>query len=319
MTYESEPGLLVQAYLLRPVEPGRDRPAAVVLHSTVNWTIRGPAGLEGPPELHIALHLARRGYVTFCPRNFIWEHGGVGNDDPAVQWLRKRHPGATGMAKMLFDASRAVDLLAAQPDVNPRRVGAIGHSLGAKETLYLAAFDERVRAAVSSEGGIGMTFSNWDAPWYLGAAIRPRLFAGPCPGARAVRSPPFSVDWRRIGRRRPELAFCCRGDPSVEAHRRPASHRSVQSSSRTCLPRRRRNPPLRVAGLVPAGVKQCRPPQNLDDQGAKSQKAAIKIKNPPRTRERHGHGQFRVFAVSCCRDRFDLIPTQFASRTSSRR
>ncbi len=73
---------------------------------------------------------------------------------------------------MLWDASRAVGLLAAQPDVNPRRLGAIGHSLGAKETLYLAAFDERVRAAVSSEGGIGMTFSNWDAPWYLGAEIR---------------------------------------------------------------------------------------------------------------------------------------------------
>ena len=34
--------------------------------------------------------------------------------------------------------------------------------------LYLAAFDPRVKAAVSSEGGIGTTFSNWDAPWYLG-------------------------------------------------------------------------------------------------------------------------------------------------------
>jgi hypothetical protein len=25
-----------------------------------------------------------------------------------------------------------------------------------------------VRAAVASEGGIGLRFSNWDAPWYLG-------------------------------------------------------------------------------------------------------------------------------------------------------
>ena len=31
-----------------------------------------------------------------------------------------------------------------------------------------AALDERVKAAVSSEGGIGTTFSNWDASWYLG-------------------------------------------------------------------------------------------------------------------------------------------------------
>src|SRR5260370_42652872 len=76
------------------------------------------------------------------------------------------------MAKMLFDATRAVDLLASLPGLDPKRLGAIGHSLGAKEALYLAAFDRRIRAAVSSEGGIGLTYSNWDAPWYLGEAIR---------------------------------------------------------------------------------------------------------------------------------------------------
>ena len=73
---------------------------------------------------------------------------------------------------MLYDASRAVDLLVAIEDVDPHRIGAIGHSLGAKEVLYLAAFDERVRAVVSSEGGIGLSYSNWDAPWYLGEAIQ---------------------------------------------------------------------------------------------------------------------------------------------------
>ena len=52
------------------------------------------------------------------------------------------------------------------------RLGAVGHSLGTKEVLYLAALDERVRAAVSSEGGIGTKFSNWDAAWYLGDDIR---------------------------------------------------------------------------------------------------------------------------------------------------
>jgi pimeloyl-ACP methyl ester carboxylesterase len=76
------------------------------------------------------------------------------------------------MAKMFYDASRAVDILAAQEDVDPRRLGAIGHSLGGKEALYLAAFDERVRATVSSEPGIALKFSNWDAPWYLGDEIK---------------------------------------------------------------------------------------------------------------------------------------------------
>jgi dienelactone hydrolase len=170
--YESEPGLPVDGYLLRPRDPGRDRPGVVVLHSTVAYTTRQPAGLEGPAEKHIGLHLARRGYVAFCPRCFLWQYGRPERLAEAVDWLRRRHPGVTGMAKMLFDARRAVDLLASQPDVHRDRLGAIGHSLGAKEALYLAAFDPRIRAAVASEGGIGLTYSNWDAPWYLGESIR---------------------------------------------------------------------------------------------------------------------------------------------------
>ena len=68
------------------------------------------------------------------------------------------------MAKMLLDAVVAVDLLAAMEGVNADRIGTVGHSLGAKEVLYLAAFDERIKVTVSSEGGIGTRFSNWDAP-----------------------------------------------------------------------------------------------------------------------------------------------------------
>ncbi len=170
--YESEPGEEVEGYLLIPDPPGQGRPGVVVMHGTNDLTIRQPAGVDGPPETQLGLHLARRGYVVFCPECFLWRHGKPGKPEVAVQWLKTRHPQATGMAKMLFDATRAVDVLAAHPAVDPRRVGAIGHSLGGKEALYLAAFDERVRATVASEPGIGLAQSNWDAPWYLGDAIR---------------------------------------------------------------------------------------------------------------------------------------------------
>ncbi len=172
--YEAEPGLPIEAYLLRPEGDlvHGSLPGAVVLHSTVDYTIRQPAGLEGPADKHIGLHLAKRGYVAFCPRNFLWQYGEPRNLGAAVDWLRRLHPDVRGMAKMLLDAVRAVDVLAAQPEVDRKRLGTIGHSLGGKETLYLAAFDSRIRATVSSEGGIGLTYSNWDAPWYLGDAIR---------------------------------------------------------------------------------------------------------------------------------------------------
>jgi hypothetical protein len=36
------------------------------------------------------------------------------------------------------------------------------------------AFGRRLKAGVSCEGGIGLPFTNWDAPWYLGDTVRSR-------------------------------------------------------------------------------------------------------------------------------------------------
>ncbi len=178
--YESAPGEPTEAYLLRPVDQPSSkslkRPGLVVFHPTVDKSIREPAGLEGRPERSFGLELARRGCVTICPRNYLWpETDELAADVQARRW-GEAHAGSKGMAKMLADGIVAIDILAARGDVDPARLGTIGHSLGAKEALYLAAFDERVRAAVSCEGGIGTRYSNWDAPWYLTAAIREPTF-----------------------------------------------------------------------------------------------------------------------------------------------
>jgi hypothetical protein len=166
-----EPGCFMEAYLLRPATIERLAPGVVVLHSTVDYTIRQPAGLEGPESHHIGLHLARRGFVAVCPRCFIYDYGGTKWTD-AVATLAQRHPGWRGMGKMAWDASRAADYLVSLPFVDARRLGCIGHSLGAKEALFAAAFDDRFIATVSSEGGIGLGFSNWEAEYYLGKPIR---------------------------------------------------------------------------------------------------------------------------------------------------
>lgn len=171
--YEIEPGLESEGYLLKPARnAGEKLPGVVVFHSTVNHSIRQPAGVQGRPEKAFALQLAQRGFVSFCPRNFLWPD----NRRIAVQEqtarFQKRHPRTKGMGKMLHDGIVALNILGAQPEVDANRLGAVGHSLGAKEVLYLAAFDERVKVAVSSEGGIGTHFSNWEAPWYLGDTIK---------------------------------------------------------------------------------------------------------------------------------------------------
>lgn len=169
--YECEPGLRVQAYLLRPngeLVP-RSQAGIVALHPTTKQTIEPIAGVIGEPREHLGLFLAEHGFVVLCPRCFLWQD--VSDYKEAVAQFKIRHPQALGMHKMLHDAQRAVDILAALPEVDPQRIGAVGHSLGAKETLYLAAFDDRVRAAVASEGGLGLKSTNWDAPWYLGPIV----------------------------------------------------------------------------------------------------------------------------------------------------
>jgi len=75
------------------------------------------------------------------------------------------------MTRMVWDAIRSVDFLESLPNVDRNHIGCLGHSLGGKEVLYAMAFDGRYRAGVSSEGGIGLRFSNWDAEWYLGDRI----------------------------------------------------------------------------------------------------------------------------------------------------
>ncbi len=171
--YEGEPGIFVAGYLLIPkaaVGSKAKYPAVLAMHPTTNATIDDIAGISGQDTKQFGLALAQRGFIVFCPRCFLWQD--VNSLNEAVEKHRERHPKTTGMAKMLYDAVRGVDVLESLPQVDRTRIGAIGHSLGAKEALYLAAFDERIKAAAASEGGIGFRSTNWDASWYLGEAIR---------------------------------------------------------------------------------------------------------------------------------------------------
>lgn len=176
IAYEAEPGFPTEAYLIKPLDIAERRAGAVVLHSTVDSTIRQPAGLEGQPEKAFGIKLAQKGVVTISPRNFLWPREGKIDGRRRAEAYLARRPGSKGMAKMLHDAQVALDILAKLPEVDEQRLGAVGHSLGAKEVLYLAALDERVKAAVSSEGGVGTRFSNWDAVWYLGETIHQPSF-----------------------------------------------------------------------------------------------------------------------------------------------
>ena len=168
--YQITAGVWADGYLLRPHLPkGKKTAGVVVFHSTVKQQAQLVAGIDqSVPDKMQGVQMAKLGYVALCPRNFLFNEGADLKGNTAK--VLKDWP--TGMARMLWDGIRALDVLASLPEVDANRLGCIGHSLGAKEALYLAAFDERVKVAVSSEGGVGLSMSNWEADWYLGAQIQ---------------------------------------------------------------------------------------------------------------------------------------------------
>jgi hypothetical protein len=177
--YQTDADSTNDAYVLIPGDGKPKRPGMVVLHPTTSRTINDPVGISGREAVHNALHLVTRGYVCVVPRNYLWTFPGK-DYKGAAEAVLAREPWRTGMAKMTWDAMRATDLLLELPGLNvdPDRVGSIGHSLGGKDVLYHAAFDERIKAAVSCEGGVSVSFSNWDAPWYLGRQVKSPAFSG---------------------------------------------------------------------------------------------------------------------------------------------
>jgi len=143
LTFASELGDRVPAYLFIPDGVAAPGPAMLCLHQTTAIGKSEPAGLGGLENLHYARELAERGFVTLAP-----DYPGYG--DYQIDAYALGYVAAT--MKGIWNHERAVDLLASLDEVDARRIGVIGHSLGGHNSLFVAAFDERLRCAVTSCG-----------------------------------------------------------------------------------------------------------------------------------------------------------------------
>jgi len=174
MVLRTEPDAWERIYLLEPAaEASTPRPVVIVPFYDVDAAAGQNLGGRryAPPGVRSYAYLiAQQGFTAAAIRWFGESYGE--SYDEAVSNLARRHPGCTGLGKWVWDASRLVDYLVTLPQVNPERIGIIGHSLGGKMALYAAAFDPRISVVVSSEPGIGLGFSNYDHYWYLGEAIQ---------------------------------------------------------------------------------------------------------------------------------------------------
>lgn len=147
LTFASEPGDRVPAYLLVPraalAKAGPRLPAVLCLHQTSVHGKGEPVGLDGSRNLHYARELAELGFVTLA---VDYPNYGEYKFDPYA------HGYASATMKGIWNHRRAVDLLASLPQVDPQRIGVIGHSLGGHNSIFAAVFDERIKCVISSCG-----------------------------------------------------------------------------------------------------------------------------------------------------------------------
>jgi pimeloyl-ACP methyl ester carboxylesterase len=143
ITYAAEQNDRVPAYLLIPLLGSKPVPGILCLHQTVSIGKGEPAGMGGSPNLDYALELAEHGYVTLAP-----DYPNFG--DYIFDPYSNSYQSAT--MKGIWNHMAAVDLLQSLPDVDSSRIGCIGHSLGGHNSLFLAVFDKRIKAVVTSCG-----------------------------------------------------------------------------------------------------------------------------------------------------------------------
>lgn len=149
ISFQGAEGDRVPAYLFIPKSrEGRKVPGILCLHETTAVGMEGPAGLGGKANLHYAMELAERGFVTLAP------------DYPNFGEYRfdcYAHGYASATMKGISNHQRAVDLLQSLPEVKTNQIGVIGHSLGGHNALFVAAFDPRLKAVVTSCGFTSFT------------------------------------------------------------------------------------------------------------------------------------------------------------------
>jgi dienelactone hydrolase len=168
---ETEPDVWMPFSLLLPHDRTGPRPAVLAPHghgSAGRFPVAGrrdiPAVARTIEEHNYdyGVQLVRHGFVVFCP-----DARGHGERREETRELSEENPqflgstchhlslkgeplGQSVAGMWTWDLMRLLDYAETRPEVDTGRIGCAGLSGGGLQTLYLAALDERVRAAVVS-------------------------------------------------------------------------------------------------------------------------------------------------------------------------
>jgi dienelactone hydrolase len=184
----------VSAWMFVP-EDEIDLPAVLCLHGRTPGGKDEPAGMDDADRLlAFATHYADRGFVTIAPDSIGCGERMSSRTQPFdTKSFYKENSKWTAMGKILWDHMRCLDVLSEMKEVDPGRIGVIGHGLGGAHALMLGAFDDRVRAIVSSAGFLPFAADADPGRWARedNFNLMPKLKA-------AIESREYPFDWDHI-------------------------------------------------------------------------------------------------------------------------
>jgi dienelactone hydrolase len=140
----------VPAYYARPKSMRGPAPAVLYNHAHGGrWDIgkeefiAGREALQSPPY---AKELTDLGYSALCFDT--WNFGERRGRTESELFKEMLWKGQVLWGMMLYDSIRALDYLAARPEVDALRIATLGLSMGSTMAWWLAALDERVKVCV---------------------------------------------------------------------------------------------------------------------------------------------------------------------------
>ncbi len=164
ISYNVEDDERAHAYLAIPDGeiPEGGFPTVLCLHGTTNWGARrtlnyGPE--EGDPHYNkehsaegkdYARLLVKNGFVTLSPEHFCSAARCPAEGPYETGPFYRKHPNWSAVGKYMHDSSIAVSVLQSLEQVNSERIGVTGHSLGGQGSIWLAAYDERIKCSAPS-------------------------------------------------------------------------------------------------------------------------------------------------------------------------
>ena len=191
ISYNVESDERAHAYLGIPLELQGKAPAVVALHGTFSQGTKLTAGLvPNRKDLYDDAyldHLCRRGFVVIAPEHFVSGERIPPEGPYETARFYQKHPNWTAVGKFTYEHSIAIDVLETREEVDAANIGAMGHSLGGHGAYFLAAYDERIQAAVDNCGAAFFRHNkgveHWSRDhWYIYLKpIRPDLLAGKLP------------------------------------------------------------------------------------------------------------------------------------------